>query len=419
LAIIAQMKYQTAAPSWEGAIQTEVLSSEHSEGLARLVEEIDNGRSGVLEMPYEGVDSIWAYAPIGAKTYFLIVVPTSLIDRFKEKNLEVVRKYTNEELVATAVAALILIGLATLAAFFGSRNITHPIVALASAANRLSQGDFSTRVPLKTGDERDQVIQAFNDMVPRLEENLRLQESLTLATEVQQNLLPRKDPSVAGLDISGISLYCDETGGDYFDFLNIREDRPGRASIAVGDVSGHGLCSALLMASARASLRLRTNMPGSLSAVIADVNRQFCQDVADSGAFMTLFYLVADSRLQTLNWVRAGHDPAIVYDPAADRFEKLSGRGAALGLSPGLVFEENEKLGVRRGQIVFVGTDGIWETIDSQGRAFGRERLHEMLRRHHALAARQIVERVTRELETFRQPLRAADDITMVVVKIV
>ncbi|MCU0558665.1 MAG: SpoIIE family protein phosphatase [Desulfobacterales bacterium] len=418
LLIIAQMDYQASAPCWEGAIRPEMLSTDRPEQLARLTSEIDSGRSGFMQMPFKGVDSLWAFAPIGAKTSFVIVVPTALIEGFKENNLELVRAYTREELVATALAALVLIGLATLAAYFGSRNITQPILALAAAAERLSRGDFSTRIGLRTGDERDHVIQAFNEMVPRLEDNLRLSESLRLATEVQQNLLPGKDPCVPGLDISGISLYCDETGGDYFDFLDIREDRPGRIGIAVGDVSGHGLCSALLMASARASLRLRSDMPGTLSLVIADVNRRFCQDVADSGAFMTLFYLVADSRRQSLSWVRAGHDPAIVYDPAADRIELLSGRGAALGLSPGLVFEENEKLGLRPGQVVFVGTDGIWETVDPEGQLFGRQRLHDLLRRHHSLAARQIVERVAHELEAFRRPLRAADDITMVVVKI-
>lgn len=419
LAIIAQMNYQRRAPSWEGAIQTEMLTSRDSERFARLTHAIASGNSGYLEMPYGEIDSIWAYAPIGEKTAFLIVVPTSLIERFKEKNLGVVRKYTHEELAATAVAALVLIAFATLAAFFGSRNITHPILALASAAERLSRGDFSTRIGFKTGDERDQVIHAFNEMVPRLEENLRLKDSLRLATEVQQNLLPREDPRVPGLDISGISLYCDETGGDYFDFLEIRADRPGKASVAVGDVSGHGLHSALLMASARASLRLRSGMPGALSEVIADVNRQFCHDVADSGAFMTLFYLVVDAGRQVLRWVRAGHDPAILYDPAANLFAKLSGQGSALGLSPRVAFEENEKLGIRRGQIVFVGTDGIWETIDPQGRMFGRERLQEILRQHHTLPARQIVERVTQELRDFRRPLRAADDITMVVVKMI
>lgn len=419
LLVIAQMDYQAQAPAWKGAIQLERMPPENSDRFDRLVRAIDAGSSGYLEMPYKGVDSIWAYAPIGEKSHFLIIVPTSQVERFREKIVAVVHDTTREELVATAGAALIMILLATLAAFFGSRNITRPILELAAAADRLSLGDFSARITLRTGDERDQVIHAFNAMVPRLADNLRLQESLRLATEVQRNLLPRRDPSVPGLDISGISLYCDETGGDYFDFLDIREDKPGKASIVVGDVSGHGLYSALLMASARASLRLRCDMPGTLSVVIGDVNRQFCQDVADSGAFMTLFYLVADSKRQALSWVRAGHDPGILYDPAEDRFEDLFGKGSALGLSPESAFEENERIGIRRGQVVFVGTDGIWETIDSQGRMFGRQRVHEILRRDHARSARQIVERVIRELEVFRGPLRAVDDVTMVVVKVV
>jgi sigma-B regulation protein RsbU (phosphoserine phosphatase) len=290
---------------------------------------------------------------------------------------------------------------------------------LASTARRLSGGDFSARIDLRTGDERDQVIDAFNAMVPKLDDHMRLQESLRLATEVQQNLLPEKDPSVPGFDISGISLYCDETGGDYYDFLTIREDAPGRAGIVVGDVSGHGIQSALLMASARASLRQRVSLPGSLSEIVADVNRQLCLDVRESGAFMTLFYLAVDSTRRSLRWVRAGHDPAIFFDPDTGTFEELSGKGSPLGFDEELVFEEKEKKGMQQGQIVFIGTDGIWETIDAQGRMFGKQRVHDIIRRHHGLSARQMVQTVIAALQAFRQELKAADDITMVVVKIV
>ena len=189
--------------------------------------------------------------------------------------------------------------------------------------------------------------------------------------------------------------------------------------IVVGDVSGHGIHSALLMASARASLRQRVSLPGSLSQIFADVNRQFCLDVRESGAFMTLFYLAVDSTRRSLRWVRAGHDPAIYFDPVTGIFEELSGKGPPLGLDKDLVFEEKEKGGMQRGQIVFVGTDGIWETIDAQGRMFGKQRVHDIIRCHHGLNARQIVQTVIGELKEFRQELKPADDITMVVVKIV
>ena len=94
-------------------------------------------------------------------------------------------------------------------------------------------------------------------------ERYRLQRSLDLAKEVQQNLLPRKDPVVKGLDVAGQSIYCDETGGDYFDYLSSSELGPAKFGVLIGDVSGHGISSALLMATARAFMRQRSSKSGS------------------------------------------------------------------------------------------------------------------------------------------------------------
>jgi len=97
--------------------------------------------------------------------------------------------------------------------------------------------------------------------------------------------------------------------------------------MVVGDISGHGLASALLMASARALLRQRTSLPGSIADIVTDVNRELAVDVAESGNFMTLFYLTIDIHRRKIQWVRAGHDPAIFYDPTTDTFEDLQGKG--------------------------------------------------------------------------------------------
>jgi sigma-B regulation protein RsbU (phosphoserine phosphatase) len=211
------------------------------------VKELGSGRSGYLEMPYKGIASIWAFAPIEAGVSFVIVVPREVTDRLPEKTVAVIQSFTTEKLLIMAVAALGAILLAIVAALAGSRAFTRPMYELVDVAARLSRGDFSVRVRTRTGDERDQVIQAFNDMVPKLEDQLRMRESLQLATEVQQNLLPRHEPSLPGLDIAGISLYCDETGGDYYDFLRVSRDSAGPAAVVVGDVSGHGppLCDGL------------------------------------------------------------------------------------------------------------------------------------------------------------------------------
>jgi sigma-B regulation protein RsbU (phosphoserine phosphatase) len=110
------------------------------------------------------------------------------------------------------------------------------------------------------------------------------------------------------LDVAGKSIYCDETGGDYYDFIILKEK--DKLGVVVGDVAGHGISSALLMASVRSSLRQRLASPGSISQVIGDVNHQLAGDLEDSGQFVTLFYLEVDPTRANFEWVRAGHEPA-------------------------------------------------------------------------------------------------------------
>lgn len=418
LLVIAQKRYQTQGASWDGALTPERLSADDPAKTAELAGEITAGRSGSLEMSYQGVPSIWAFSPVHPKTTFLMIVPREVTDRLPEKTLGAVRSFTSAGRLTTAVTALGAIMLAILAALAGSRGFTRTMYELVDAAGRLSRGDFSVRVHLRAGDERDQVIQAFNDMVPKLQDHLRMHESLQLATEVQQNLLPKTEPSLPGLDIAGVSHYCDETGGDYYDYLEIPKDPLGAAAVVVGDVSGHGAHAALLMASARAALRLRASLPGGPAEIIADVNRQFTADVGGSGAFMTLFYLVIDSTRAAVRWVRAGHDPAIWYDADSGRFEEFWGQGVPLGIDEDAVFEERERRNLRSGGIIFIGTDGIWETAGPDGRLFGKDALRDLIRATSERSARDITKAVVQALDAFRKGLKPSDDITMVVIKI-
>jgi sigma-B regulation protein RsbU (phosphoserine phosphatase) len=419
LLILAQKDHQIPALPWAHGANPERLSSDEPQRMALLIDELRRGRSGYLEMQFKGTDSTWAFAPLDEQLWFVVVVPKSVLDQLPQRTLRIVQKYTNEELLIKAAAAAGAILLAVLAAFLGSRSFTRPMYELVDATARLSRGDFSVRLQPQTGDERDQVMQAFNEMVPKLQDHLRMHESLRLATEVQQNLLPQAEPSLPGLDIAGLSLYCDETGGDYYDYLAVCEDPLGAVAVVVGDVSGHGAHAALLMASARAALRLRASLPGRPAQIIADVNRQFTADVESSGAFMTLFYLAIDSTGRKARWVRAGHDPAILYDPVSKSIDELGGQGFALGIRDDAVFEENELTHLRPGQIIFIGTDGIWETAGPEGRWFGKDALCELIRANSERSARDIAKAIIDALETFREGLKPLDDITMVVVKIV
>jgi len=223
---------------------------------------------------------------------------------------------------------------------------------------------------------------------------------------------------VKGLDIAGKNVSCDEIGGDYFDFIWRLDSKKGPFSLVVGDISGHGVDSALLMTTARAFLRMRASQPGTISEIITAMNRHLTRDILESGRFMTLFYMTIDPEKKHIDWVRAGHDPAIIYDPARDEFEELKGSGVALGVNEVFDYEENYRRDLTNGQIIAIGTDGIWEAVNREGEMFGKARFRNIIRKYAHAAAGDILNAVYSELNQYTRGQRSEDDITLVVVKI-
>lgn len=243
-------------------------------------------------------------------------------------------------------------------------------------------------------------------------------KALALAAEVQKSLLPQYGAHVPGLDVAGKNVSCDEIGGDYFDFLEQKDYPNAPLSIVVGDIAGHGVDAALLMTTARAFLRMRASQSGNISEIITEMNRHLTSDVLDTGRFMTLFYLAIDPDRKRLQWVRAGHDPAIIYDPKQNTFEELTGNGIALGVNEDFCYEENIKAGVSDGQIIALGTDGIWEARNREGNMFGKKRFREIIRRNAKEKAINILDAVYDGLDQHTRGLKSDDDITLVVAKV-
>jgi sigma-B regulation protein RsbU (phosphoserine phosphatase) len=272
-------------------------------------------------------------------------------------------------------------------------------------------------VQVFSNDEIGYTGDAINEMTKGLIERERMQQSLNLAKEVQQNLLPKSNLKVNGFDIAGKSVYCDETGGDYYDFISIEDTDKQKIGVAIGDVSGHGISSALLMATVRSSLRQRASLPGSTAKIISDVNRQLVKDVEDSGQFMTLFFLALDTATRQLEWVRAGHDPAVVYDPGLDSFSELTGPGIALGVDENWIYEDNKKTDFSKGQIIFLSTDGVWEVRNTKGEMLGKEPILNAIRQNSSSDATQIIDAIFDILDKFIGEVKIEDDITSVVIK--
>jgi sigma-B regulation protein RsbU (phosphoserine phosphatase) len=244
-----------------------------------------------------------------------------------------------------------------------------------------------------------------------------LRHSLALAQEVQQNLLPSDTPKIDGLDIAAHATYCDETGGDYFDFLDINGLPDTAAAIAVGDVAGHGVPAAMLMATARGILQSRCQEPGNLADLLTHLNNLLVGDTGGDG-FMTMLLMTVDAARKEMRWATAGHEVPVIYVPDEDRFIELKSTGMVLGVESGNTYTEDIFTDVNSGQIFLALTDGLWETFNKNGDMFGMPRVHELIRRHAHLPAQELSEKIIEEVTRFRGQERPEDDLTFVIVKV-
>jgi sigma-B regulation protein RsbU (phosphoserine phosphatase) len=242
-------------------------------------------------------------------------------------------------------------------------------------------------------------------------------KALALAGEVQRSLLPHLKPQIDGLDISGKNVACNEIGGDYFDFFWDPDTLQSPFTAVVGDITGHGVDSALLMATARAFLRMRASQVGTIKDIVTEMNHHLTEDVHDTGNFMTLFYLTINTDRRHIEWIRAGHEPAWLYDPDNGSFEELKGPGLALGIDKYFTYQVNQKTGLKKGQVIIIGTDGIWEGHNKSGEMFGKHRLKEIVAKNAAFSSEKILNEIFQEYTQFIQGTQPEDDVTLVVIK--
>jgi sigma-B regulation protein RsbU (phosphoserine phosphatase) len=162
---------------------------------------------------------------------------------------------------------------------------------------------------------------------------------------------------------------------------------------------------------------MRASRPGTITDIVTAMNQHLTEDVYETGRFMTLFYLTINEDRSRIEWVRAGHEPAWIYDPDQDSFEELKGPGLALGIDEKYVYRSSRKTGLKKGHVIMVGTDGIWEGRNKAGEMFGKRRLQEIIRRNAASSAEKILTAVFKEHAHFSQGTRTEDDITLVIIK--
>jgi sigma-B regulation protein RsbU (phosphoserine phosphatase) len=280
---------------------------------------------------------------------------------------------------------------------------------------QVSRGNLTQMVPVATRDEFGVIAGHTNNMIKGLRHRSELINALQLADEVQQNLLPQQIFAHPAAEVAGRSRYCTATGGDYYDHFALPG---GKLGVVVADSSGHGVSSAIHMTSTRAYLHAGLPTYSDPESLVHQINRFLVRDSRQTGWFITLFLIEIDSAQRRLKWVRAGHDPALLYEPQSDRFQELDGEGVALGVVPDPRLPVHQRDRWQPGAIIVLATDGIREARNPDDEMFGMARLKNVIRAQADQPADRVVSAVIRSLENFLGGRTQEDDITIVVIKL-
>jgi serine phosphatase RsbU (regulator of sigma subunit) len=384
--------------AFRGRVSVNGLPAESSESFQRF--EFDHDGVSYLASTTAfrvGDDLLWVIAALAPKADFLGGV------------------WRSQAIALSAAGGALF--LAVLLAALMARSVSTPVLRLIDFMNRVGSGDLEAKPEFGGSAEFRRLAEALDRMIADLRDRLRLRHSLTVAMEVQQRLLPAAAPQVRGLDVAGHSTYCDETGGDYYDFVVLDRASPDAVFIALGDVMGHGVAAALVMASVRAVLRDRVAAAGSLGELMGRLNRFICADHKGE-RFMTMHLSIIDSKSRTVRWASAGHDPAILYDPGDGTFQQVGQGDLPLGIVDDTEYQEATYGPLRPGQVILVGTDGVWEMHNAKGEQFGKDQLCRAIREFAEKPAADISAAIRERLACFRGDTKQEDDVTFVVIKV-
>jgi sigma-B regulation protein RsbU (phosphoserine phosphatase) len=331
-----------------------------------------------------------------------------------------------------------------------SKRITSGLIALAGAARRLEKKDYSVRVNIPSGDEVGELGRAFNNMAAEIQnytgnlerlveertrslaqanreiqalneqlkgENVRMHAELDIARRIQSMVLPKpvELSSVNRLDIAGYMEAASEVGGDYYDVLQAGS----RVKIGIGDVTGHGLESGVLMLMVQSAARALLESGDMDSCTFMKVlNNAIYKNVArtESANNLTLSFIDYSENKITLT---GQHEEMIVVrnDGSVERIETLD-LGFPIGLEADISqFINSRSIHFDSGDIVILYTDGVTEAESPDGKLFGVERLCESANRHRSGTAQEIKQNIIRDVLGHIDTQKIHDDITLVVIK--
>jgi serine phosphatase RsbU (regulator of sigma subunit) len=240
-----------------------------------------------------------------------------------------------------------------------------------------------------------------------------VEHDLQVARSIQQSLLPKERPQIAGFDIAGWNQPADDTGGDYFDW---NTQRDGKLVVSLADVTGHGIGPALVAAICHAYARSSFSMDHNLTTAFEHINQSLGADL-QTGRFVTFVAAVCEPDSPNLQILSAGHGPLFVYSRSEDRFIEVNPQAVPFGILPFFNSDPPARLRMGSGDLVVLPTDGFFEWENDQGEQFGVERMEEVIRASRQLAPTEIIAQLYNAVTKFSNGTKQQDDLTAVIIK--
>lgn len=315
-------------------------------------------------------------------------------------------------LTITGFVYLILAIFVLLILFYGVQRPLHIMVNQLNKDGEIRYQSGTKELDLLASTINSQLYEIIKESEAKIERK-KLEHELTIARSIQQSFLPAHSPHIEGIDIAALALPALQVGGDFYDFISLDKNKLG---LIVADVSGKGMPAALLMALSCALIRVISSHEQAIKNILEKTN-QLIQEYASEGYFVTIFYAILDHANKTLQYVRAGHNPPLLYRSGSDELIFLEGKGTSLGVFNDIVLE-TKQLDLKSGDVLVLFTDGIPEAINSAKEAYGVDRLCNILRENHADRAENIIDKIKNEVEAFVAGEPQFDDITLIVLKI-
>jgi serine phosphatase RsbU (regulator of sigma subunit) len=241
----------------------------------------------------------------------------------------------------------------------------------------------------------------------------QVEHELQIARSIQQSLLPKSRPQIAGFQVAGWSHTADDIGGDFYDWKRLPD---GRWVVILADVTGHGIGPAILASVCRAYSRASFNVHDDLETTLRNINQSFAEDLTPE-RFATLVAAVFDEASDQVELLSAGHGPLLVYFSDTRSLQFLDAQTVPLGILPDLYEARPIRINLKPGDMVLLITDGFFEWENQAGEMFGTDRLAEVIRCYSELEPEGIIAKLYRAVLSFSQGTPQKDDLTAVVIK--